>query len=389
MPRLLPGALTVALLVLVAACGGGGSNTSPSGATPSTSTAAPAATEAATATVAVPNAAPATEIDVPDGYTAYKVAGDFNRATSIAVSTDGTIYVSERHGTIFRLADNDGDGVFEDLVSWANASAEAITGLLAAPDGDGLYVSVTGKLDLYQDTDGDGIGDTSRGIIGELPSWRHQNNGAAFGPDGKLYLTNGSTCDDCDEADERSATILRANGDGSGMRVYATGLRNPYDLVFDDEGRLWATDNGSDAPCETPDELNLIVEGGDYGWPYGAEGCDAFADGTAPVADLGLHTASTGIEFYDGTQFPQEAQGSLFLTLWGGLVASPTLKPSLQRVTIDDASEPPQATVETFATGFRHPIDVLADRDGTLLVLDYGDESDPTGALYRIVYTGG
>jgi glucose/arabinose dehydrogenase len=185
------------------------------------------------------------------------------------------------------------------------------------------------------------------------------------------------------ESDERSGTILQANPDGTGLRVYARGLRNPYDLAFDASGRLWATDNGSDAPCATVDELDLIVDGGDYGWPYGADGCDPFTDGIAPAASLGLHTASTGIVYYDGLQFPDHIYaGSLFLTLWGSFVFPPELGPALMRAVPDAGGA--NAGLETFGTGFTNPIDVAVDRDGTLLVLDYGG-----GTLYRIVYTGG
>jgi glucose/arabinose dehydrogenase len=198
-----------------------------------------------------------------------------------------------------------------------------------------------------------------------------------FGADGKLYLTNGSTCDDCVEGDERSATILQANADGSGLRVYARGLRNPYDLVFDTRGRLWATDNGSDAPCATIDELNLITDGGDYGWPY-RPACDPYRDGVAPAASLGLHTASTGIDVYDGAHFPGAYRGNLFLTLWGSLAYTPELGPGLYRAVVDGA-----ARVERFGSGFQHPIDVVVDRGGTLLVVDYG-----SGKLYRIAYSG-
>jgi glucose/arabinose dehydrogenase len=257
------------------------------------------------------------------------------------------------------------------------------TGIALSPDG-ALYVSSRGRITAYRDNDGDGAADVSVEIIGGLPNGRHQNNGLAFGPDGKLYITNGSTCDDCVEADERSATILQANPDGSALRVYATGLRNPYDIAFDGEGRLWATDNGSDEPCETVDELDLIEDGGDYGWPYGADGCDPFQDGSPPVASLGLHTASTGLVVYEAAHFPEAYRGGIFLTLWGSFFAEPELRPALYRVSLiaDDLGGQPTGLVEEFASGFTNPIDVLMDRDGTLLVLDYGAE-----ALYRIVYT--
>ncbi len=323
-----------------------------------------------------------TGIDLPDGFTAQVVTQGLVNPTSLALSPEGAIYVSHYGGPIFRLEDADGDGVFERKLEYTSGRY-FVNGIAFAPQGP-LYVSSQGRVSIIRDTDGDTVGDTIQDIITDLPSGGHQNNGLAFGPDGKLYITNGSTCNECDEADERSATILQANLDGSDLRVYTRGLRNSYDLTFDRQGRLWATDNGSDPPCNTTDELNLIAEGGDYGWPY-SPGCDSLQSGIPPVASLGFNTGSTGIAYYDGEQFPPAYQRNLFITLWGSNVDAP--RPGgrvLVRAVIDETPDGPQATVEPFATGFQNPIDVLADRDGTLLVLDFG-----SGKLYRIVYTGG
>lgn len=372
----------VTVLVLIAACGGSSDVASPT----ASPTAEPfSATPTAVPTIAVPQA---DEISVPGGFSAYAVATGFYRPTSLAIGDDGSLFVSLRHGAVQRLTDSDSDGVLEQATEYFVASAESeVTGLLFSADG-GLYVSVTGQTLLVADTNGDGAADEVTEIIGNLPHGRHQNNGLVLGPDGLLYLTNGSTCDDCSEDSPLSGTILRANPDGTGLRVYATGLRNPYDLAFDSEGNLWATDNGSDEPCGTVDELNLIVEGGDYGWPYAGDGCDPFADGTPPAAGLGLHTASTGIASYEHDEFPADFRGALFISLWGSFFADPELPPQI--LSVRPTLDGPNATVQTFAQGFQHPIDVAVDHDGSLLVLDYGEggENDTSGTLYRIVYTG-
>ncbi len=367
----------------LAACGGGSDGAPPTSTPPiAVETATPAASPAA-----IPETGPAANISLPDGFAAYAIATGFFRPTSIALADDGTLYISQRHGAVQRITDADADGLYESSMTFVETSGE-ITGVLAAPDG-GLYVSSTGALLLVHDTDGDGAADSSDEIISDLPHGLHQNNGLVLGADGKLYLTNGTTCDDCDEADDRSGAILQANPDGRDVRIFATGLRNPYDLVFDTQGQLWATDNGSDEPCATVDELNLIIDGADYGWPYGQEGCDPFSDGIPPVASLGLHTASTGIASYDADQFAPAYRGNLFMTLWGSFFAEPERPPQLLRATIEETSDGPRVTIQTFAEGFRHPIDVVVDHDGTLLVLDYGEggENDMSGTLYRIIYT--
>ena len=360
-------------LLLVASC-----DSSPSSPEPPTPTSAPTATPV----VPVPETEQASEIELPQGFSAFVVAEGFSQPTALAANPQGALFLTESGGRVLRLEDGNGDGLFEGQVIFAEDLPQT-TGIAFSPDGE-LYVSSQGQVVILSDTDGDFRADTTDEIVTGLPTGRHQNNGIAFGPDGKLYITNGSTCNECDEDDERSATILQANPDGTELRVYASGLRNPYDLVFDPDGRLWATDNGSDPPCNTIDELNLVDDGGDYGWPYGPA-CDSFQSGTPPAGDLGFNTASTGIDYYGASQFPETYQGNLFLTLWGSLPFAP--EPGghvLVRAVIEETPAGPTASVEEFATGLQNPIDVLVDTDGTLLVLDFG-----AGRLYRIVYLGG
>jgi glucose/arabinose dehydrogenase len=134
------------------------------------------------------------------------------------------------------------------------------------------------------------------------------------------------------------------------------------------------------------DKVNILKAGGDYGWPYGNEGCDPQTDGTPPVVSLGLHTASTGITYYDGSGFPARYRGSLFATVWGSLFAEPD---PYNRLLLRVSAEDDTGIVDEFGSGFEHPIDVFADADGSLLVLDYGsdDPDERSGTLYRIIYT--
>jgi glucose/arabinose dehydrogenase len=374
------------LLALTAACGGSDYATS----TPSPARTTSQAVSGSTTTTPVSpgprtDLPPAAGITVAAGFAAYELATGFSTPSSVSVGPGGTIYVGESGGSIKRLADNDGDGAFEAVTTFAEVPS-ASTGILATANG--VYIGSSGSVYLAKDADGDGMADSTDEIVSGLPNGRHQNNGMALSADGKLYITNGSDCDDCDEGDQRLASILQANADGSDVRVYARGLRNPYDVVFDAQGRLWSTDNGSDEPCETTDELNLIIDGGDYGWPYGEDGCDNETDGTPPVADLGLHTASTGLAYYGASKFPAGYRGNFFATVWGTFFGMPTYTPRLLRIVVDESSGSPRGTVETFAEGFQHPIDVTVDGDGSLLVLDYAGEDGRAGALYRIVYTG-
>jgi putative membrane-bound dehydrogenase-like protein len=370
---------------LATACGGGKESTAPTVAATSTpAVATPLAaspTPGAPAGAATPAAPVASEVTLPDGFVAFVVAEGLSSPTSIVVADNGRVYVSEVGGVVWRLRDDNGDGVFEARDRFAEVPS-SVTGIALAPDG-ALYISNTSRLTVARDLNGDGQAEDVREIVSGLPHGRHQNNGLAFGPDGKLYMTNGSTCNDCQEADPRSATILRLDPDGSNLEVFARGLRNPYDLTFTPDGRLWATDNGSDEPCATIDELNLIVEGGDYGWPY-SPGCDALTKGEPPVADLGLHTSSDGLAYYDGDAFPAEYRGSFFVAQFGANSGDPNIGKRVVTVKVMETPQKPKGDVTDFALGLDNPLDVTVDRDGSLLVADFG-----SGKLYRIVYVGG
>jgi glucose/arabinose dehydrogenase len=333
------------------------------------------------ATPRLPSVPPAADIRLPEGFTAFVVRDGLVNPAVIALGPSGSLYIAQSVGSIVRLDDMDGDGRYERALEVA-AGLSTPNGLAFSPQGE-LFVSSEGRVSILRDTNGDSIIDETTDVISGLPHGRHQNNGLTFGPDGQLYVTNGSTCNDCAEEDDRSAVILRANPDGSGLHVFASGLRNTYDLVFDDRGRLWAADNGSDPPCNTIDELNLIEAGGDYGWPYGPA-CDSLASGIPPVASLGFNTASTGIDMYKGQHFPAPYRGRLFITLFGSFELAPVPGGrKLVAVRLVEGLGRPLGIVEDFATGFVRPVDVAMDRDGTLLVADW-----ESGRLYRIVHTG-
>ncbi len=207
----------------------------------------------------------------------------------------------------------------------------------------------------------------------------------AFGPDGKLYLGVGSTCDACVERDPRSATIMRFNADGSEGEVFARGLRNVYDLAFQPaDGTLWGADNGrDDLGTAAPEELNRIVEGADYGWPDCYDtGKGANCQGTVPpVAELEPRSSADGLIFYAGRQFPAEYANNLFVALYGAHSRQTGMK--VQRVVLSRSGPGYAAQVSDFATGFDRPLDVVVAADGALLVADFG-----RGKIYELRWLG-
>jgi putative membrane-bound dehydrogenase-like protein len=320
---------------------------------------------------------------VAKGYAAAPFALGLSNPTSIAFGPDGRLYVAELRGTILALEDADGDYVAERQWVYARDFASPLG---IAFRGEELYVSSHNRITFLRDRDGDGLAEQAEVIIPDLrATGQHQNNGLAFGPDGKLYITHGSSTNDKPPSNPYDATILQANPDGTGLRVFATGLRNPYDLAFDRQGRLFATDNGIDSDAEPfiPDELNLIEDGGFYGFPW-ISGLPTAANqaerpSRAPVALLPAHASADGLAFYTADP-ASPLYDDLFIAYWGP-TQDPEYKcsPNTSRLVHVRFDERLVAAVNDFAFGFQHALDVTIGPDGAIYVADFG-----AGAVYRI-----
>ncbi len=220
-----------------------------------------------------------------------------------------------------------------------------------------------------------------------------------MGPDGWLYVSIGSSCNVCEERDPRRAAILRYRPDGSGEEIFATGLRNAVGFDWKpDTGELYATDNGRDLLGDDlpPCELNRVVRGGFYGWPY-AHG-DRVADpdfgrgqeqriaaSLPPVHGFRAHNSPLGIHFVRGTRVPVDYRGAALVALHGSW--NRTKKDGYKVVSLHWR---PDGAIEErdFAAGFERnedvigrPVDVAEGPDGAFYISD-----DYAGAVYRVVY---
>jgi glucose/arabinose dehydrogenase len=314
-----------------------------------------------------------TSLHLPTGFHASIYAGGFNAPTALAIGPDKRLYVAQEDGTIIAT----GRGTRSTI-----ASGLALPLGLAWHSGT-LYVSSTGKVTTLTPSSGYHTF-TRRTIISGLPYGKHQNDGMAFRA-GWMYLGVGSTCNACVESDPRSATIMRFHDNGTHAQVYAKGLRNPYGLAFrPGTANLYATDNGrDDYDDQVPDELNLIVHNGMYGWPNcwgNRQGITAGCSATrAPVALFEAHSSADGIAFYTGKTFPKRYRGDAFVAEWGDSVNLLGTGQRVKRVHFANG----HATVTDFATGFTHPLAIVVARDGSLLVADWG-----AGVVWRIQSNG-
>jgi glucose/arabinose dehydrogenase len=333
------------------------------------------------ATRAVGSAAPGQLVDAgqgigtPPGFRVTRFAEGLRQPTRMVFGPDGRLFVAEAGGAIMAIR---GQGAAP--VAYA-AGFRSPLGL--AWRGNDLYVSSLGKISLVR-----GPGVSPEDLVTGLPNDRHQNGAAVFGPDGRLYVGIGSTCDACEEKDPRSATIMSFTAAGGDGLVVARGLRNPYGLAFHPEtGELYATDNGrDDRGDQVPDELNLIRAGAHYGWPgcYGAGRGEKCADTAPPLVELEPHASADGLTFYTGGTFPVDFRLNAFIAEWGANAGSAGRK--VVRVVLRRDAGAPQGVsgaAQDFAAGFDRPIDVAVAPDGSLLVADYG-----RGVIYRIQWTG-
>lgn len=267
---------------------------------------------------------------------------------------------------------------------------------LAFDDG-ALYVAAQGSVIRLRDVDGDGNADESMELVSGLPHLLypdHSNSGIAFGPDGRLYMTLGGTSDHGPEDSDIAGNILVMNRDGTGLSVHAKGFRNPFDLTFCSDGRLFATDNGPDRPesitnptpgqlgYRPPDELNLVIPGRNYGYPDFFGYPPPWSDSEPPVSIFPMSAVATGVTCYEAEAFPEMYRGNLFVTLWGSLVIPEKTGHKLVRVQLEENDGHTVGTVHNFANLWR-PIDVLVYTDGSLLVLD-----NEALRLFRISYVG-
>ena len=343
---------------------------------------------------------PAPHLAVPRGFAVNTYAEGLQGARFMAVGPDGAIYLTlTRSGRVVALPDANRDGRADRVVTVAEG--------LDLPHGiafhDGaLYVAETGRVIRYPGYRGGRAG-RPEVVVGHLPAGGgHFTRTIAFGPrDGMLYVSVGSSCNICEERDRRRAAVSRYRADGSQGIVFARGLRNAVGLAFNPvNGELWATSNerdmlGDDLP---PEEIvDVLVEGGDYGWPYcygnrvpNPEYNDrARCAGTIPPALTDTaHSAPLGCAFYTGSAFPAEYRNDYFVCYHGSWNRSRPTGYKVVRVRVQGGRP---TAIEPFLTGFLphpgeplgRPVDVVTAPDGSLLVSD-----DFGGRIFRVRWLG-
>lgn len=387
-------------------------------------------------------------LSVPAGFAIRIYASGLpGRPRLMEIGPEGALYVAlVDAGKIIRLPDRNQDGLADGV--------EVVLSGLSGPHNlewfNGfLYVAQNNNIQRFTDANGDGLYERDASFQIDLPApLGHTTRTLHFGPDGKLYVSVGSSCNICDESgpytlsgyDPRRAAILRYNPDGSIPTdnpfrnasdnrlwpVWAYGLRNSVDFTWSPSGQLWASSQGSDDLLDSngqpdtlpPEELIIPVqEGQSHGWPYCYTPVSGLNNPPQPeVRDLRMslpagftctmaipalftgpaHAAPIGLGWGPNNEWPAAYRDDLYLALHGSFN---TNNPAnyrdckVERILIEGGTVTGSMS---FVNGFRAPGKKCSDtssygRPADVVTNTKGEmfiSDDKSNRIYRVIYTG-
>jgi glucose/arabinose dehydrogenase len=342
---------------------------------------------------------------LPPGFAISIFAKNLPGARVLALDPNGNLLVSlTSQGRVVALPDTNNDGGADAAVTVLEGLNQP-HGLAFGPGKEPrLYVAETGQVTAY-DYDPEGLTATNPQKIADLPpGGRHFTRSLKFLPgprDRRLLISVGSSCDACEEEDPRRAKILAVDPEGGELSTFAAGLRNPVFMAVHPRSRhVWATEMGRDDLGDNwpPDEINIILEGSHYGWPYcygkrlhdeksdPAGAHREFCAETIPsFIDIPAHSAPLGLAFFP-PEWPEEFGHDLLVALHGASNRTEPTGYKVVRYRLDAAGN--FIGVEDFITGWLtpegalgRPVDILIQDDGVIYISD-----DKAGVVYRVVY---
>lgn len=331
---------------------------------------------------------------LPEGFQIGIYAKDLPGARALVFSPEGVLLVSQTS-----------KGLVSAIVSQKNGQkTQTVLESLSNPHGmafyqNKLYVAEEERVVRYEWNSKTNTVKEEKVLFSLPKGRRHFTRSLLFDNEGRLFVSVGSTCDTCRENDERLAAVLLSDKDGTNPHVYASGLRNSVFMALEKSSQaVWATEMGRDflgdeAP---PDEINIIKEGANYGWPlcYGQKkrdqsfepnrnARDQCVDTIGPVFEIPAHSAPLGLTFIHSAQFPKDWQGDLLVAYHGSWNRSVPTGYKVVRLKIKDNKI---VESEDFLTGFLEgssalgrPVDLVFDKEGNLYLSD-----DKAGVVYII-----
>jgi len=363
---------------------------------------------------------------VPGGFEVNLFASGLAGPRTIRPAPNGDIFVAESGaGRISVLRPNGGAAAKPSVFASRLNYPFGIAFFPPGPDPQWVYIGDTDAVLRFAYRNGDL---TARGaaetLVPHLPVGGHATRDVAFSPDGATtYVSVGSASNAAEfmgrlsNADLRKwiadhplgaawgdeagrADVLAFDPQGKKQRIFATGIRNCVGLaVAASSGTVWCSTNerdglGDDVP---PDYITRVRDGAFYGWPWYYIGDPRHPDArpdlkdriTVPDVLLQAHSASLGMTFYDGAQFPASYRGNIFAAEHGSWNRAKRTGYKVVRVVVENGA--PTSEYENFVTGFviddsevwGRPVGVTVDKDGALLVSE-----DGSGTIWRVSFTG-
>jgi glucose/arabinose dehydrogenase len=338
-------------------------------------------------------------LQVPSGFH-VAVFAEADSPRMMVFSPGGVLLVSESDdGKVVALPDPKHAGKAERSVVVLNNLNE--------PHGLGfyrgkLYVAENDKVRSY-DWDEASLRASNPKFLADLPGHGGHSSRTLLFHNDKMYVSAGSSCNVCIEKDPRRAAVMEFNPDGSGMRIFAKGLRNAVGMAVNPKtDSVWVTVNGRDRLGDDlpPEVINdLGQNGGDFGWPYcygdripdpnftkpGDERCKSVIP---PKVQMQAHSAPLGLAFYEGTAFPSEYRNNIFVAFHGSWNRRVPTGDKVVRVKLDDKGQPVSG-VDDFITGWQdgagrrmgRPVGIVFGANGAMYASD-----DEGGVIYRITY---
>lgn len=264
------------------------------------------------------------------------VAENLTIPWEIAFLPDQSLLVTERPGTLIRIHPDSRQTI--PISGVEHIGEGGLLGLALHPQFDQnnlLYVYLTTKegnalsnrVEMYQFDANSNTLSNRVVLVDTIPGAQYHDGGRiAFGPDGKLYITTGDAgkADSAQDKNSLAGKILRMNENGSSLEVYSYGHRNPQGLAWDEQGRLWISEHGPSGTETGNDEINLIVQGGNYGWPE-IRGTQTREGMITPVVESGRSDtwAPGDLAFLNGKVFMSGLRGQ---SLYSAEIERDTLK---------------------------------------------------------------
>lgn len=351
-------------------------------------------------------------LKLPEGFSISVFAKNLGKPRAMLFDPNGVMLLSiPASGKVVALLDKDKDGLAdEERIILENLDRPHGLEILCQDGACKLYVAQSSEVSLYDYDTAQMRASNYKKITG-LPSgsghFTRTIKIITENQSKKILISVGSSCNVCHESDWRRAKILVADLDGSNLKEYAKGLRNSVFMTTHPvTGEVWATEMGRDRLGDDlpPDEINIIKEGKNYGWPicYGKNTHDTDFDKNTyfrnpclepfevpSLIDIPAHSAPLGLVFVpQNSNWPKDYVNNLIIAYHGSWNRSVPTGYKIVRFKIDEKGSIIDPKSEDFISGFLQgnrslgrPVDIIFDAGGNMFITD-----DSAGTVYRINY---